>query len=182
MSSPPGRYWGDGWGDGGKRGGGGGIFYRGWGGRVLLVGCDHQRQAPADHVVRERGGAPDFVHRQSGGLSSCAPATCSHSANCAEDLRRSHRWSSWTRLRCPLLYSDRCLGYDSAENCGISAVAVLTRWSMSLSMPFNDGYGRSCDHAATSGLSLEMPQTRFISRVRGHYSCTTEMFTTLSAG
>ena len=24
-----------------------------------------------------------------------------------------------------MLYNDRCLGYDSAENCGISAVAVL---------------------------------------------------------
>ena len=37
------------------------------------------------------------------------------------------------------MYSDRCLGYDSAENCGISAVAVLTRWSMSLSVQFIDG-------------------------------------------
>ena len=32
---------------------------------------------------------------------------------------RSHRWCSWTRLRRPLLYNDRCLGYDSAENCEI---------------------------------------------------------------
>ena len=69
MSSlPPGRYRGGGWGDGGRRGGGGGIFQGGWGGRVLLVGCgrpcDHQRQAPAVHVVRERGGAFDSVLRQ----------------------------------------------------------------------------------------------------------------------
>ena len=31
--------------------------------------------------------------------------------------------SSWTRLRRPLLYNNRCLGYDSVENCGDSAVA-----------------------------------------------------------
>ena len=94
---------------------------------------------------------------------------------------RSHRWCSWTRLRRPLLYNDRCLGYD-AENCGISAVAVLTRWSMSLFMQFIDGYGRRCDHAATSGLTLEVPQTQFIARVRGHSSCTTETVSMLSAG
>ena len=52
---------------------------------------------------------------------------------------RSHRCCSWTRLRRPLLYSDRCSGSDSTENCGISAVAVLTRWSMSLFMQFIDG-------------------------------------------
>ena len=34
--------------------------------------CDHQRQVPAVHCVREREGAPVSVHRQS--------------ANCAEDL------------------------------------------------------------------------------------------------
>ena len=49
--------------------------------------CDHQRQVPAVHCVRGRGGAPDPVHRQSGGLFRCAPATCIHSANCAEDRR-----------------------------------------------------------------------------------------------
>ena len=63
---------------------------------------------------------------------------------------RSHRWCSWTRLGCLLLCNDRCLGHDSAENCGISAVAVLTRWSMSLFLQFIDGCGRRCDHAATS--------------------------------
>ena len=49
--------------------------------------CDHQRQVPAVHVVRELGGAPVPVHRQSGGLFRCAPATYTHSANCAEDRR-----------------------------------------------------------------------------------------------
>ena len=39
----------------------------------------------------------------------------------------------------PLLYNDRCLGYDSTENYGISAVAVLTRWSMSLFVQFIGG-------------------------------------------
>ena len=31
-------------------------------------------------------------------------------------------------------------------------------------------YGRRCDHAATSGLSLELPQTQFIATVGGHSS------------
>ena len=44
-----------------------------------------QRQAPA--VVRVRDGSPDSVHRQSGGLFQCAPATFTHSANCTEDQR-----------------------------------------------------------------------------------------------
>ena len=35
---------------------------------------------------------------------------------------------------------------------------------------FIDGYGRRCDHAATSGLVLEVPQTQFIARVGGHSS------------
>ena len=52
---------------------------------------------------------------------------------------------------------------------------------MSLFVQF-DGYGRRCDHAATSGLLLEVPQTQFIARVRGHSSCTTETVTMLSAG
>ena len=83
---------------------------------------------------------------------------------------RSHRCCSWTRLRRPLLYNDRCLGYDTAENCGISAVAVLSRWSMSLFMQFIDGCGRPCAYAATSGLLLEVPQTQFIARAGGHSS------------
>ena len=84
---------------------------------------------------------------------------------------RSHRCCSWTRLRRPLLYNDWCLGYDSTENSGISAVAVLSRWSMTLSMQFIDGCGRPCAYAATSGLSLEVPQTQFIARAGGHFSC-----------
>ena len=46
---------------------------------------------------------------------------------------------------------------------------------------FIDGCGRRCDHAATSGLLLEVPQTQFIARVRGHSSCTTATVTMLSA-
>ena len=38
---------------------------------------------------------------------------------------RSYRCCSWTQLRRPLLYNDRCFGYDSAENCGSSTVAAL---------------------------------------------------------
>ena len=81
----------------------------------------------------------------------------------------------------PVVVQRQVLGVDSAENCGISAVAVLTKWSMSLLLQFIDGYGRRCDHAATSGLLLEVPQTQFIARVRGHSSCTTETVTMLSA-
>ena len=43
-----------------------------------------QRQAVH---VRERGGVPAPVHRQSGGLFRSAPATSTHSANCTEDMR-----------------------------------------------------------------------------------------------
>ena len=42
---------------------------------------------------------------------------------------------------------------------------------MSLFVQFNRRYGRRCDHAATSGLSLEVPQTQFIARAGGHSSC-----------
>ena len=38
---------------------------------------------------------------------------------------------------------------------------------MSLLVQFIDSYGRRCDHAATAGLLLEVPQTQFIARVRG---------------
>ena len=38
---------------------------------------------------------------------------------------RSYRCCSWTRLRRPLLYNDRCFGFASSENCGSSTVAVL---------------------------------------------------------
>ena len=41
---------------------------------------------------------------------------------------------------------------------------------MSLFVQFIDGYGRRCDHAATSDLVLEVPQTQFIARVGGHSS------------
>ena len=77
-------------GGGGGSGGGGNFLRVGRGGRVLFGcgrPCDHQRQAPAVQVVRERGGAPDPVHRLSAGHSSCDGETFTHSANCAEDRR-----------------------------------------------------------------------------------------------
>ena len=74
------------------------------------------------------------------------------------------------KVETPVVVQRQVFGVDSAENFGISAVAVLTRWSMSLFMQFIDGYGRRCDHAATSGLVLEVPQTQFIARVGRHCS------------
>ena len=57
---------------------------------VQLFGLDvpltTQRQVP---VVPLRLRAPDPVHRKSGGLSCCAAASCTHSANCAADRRNS---------------------------------------------------------------------------------------------
>ena len=81
----------------------------------------------------------------------------------------------------PVVVQRQVLGVDSAENCGGPAVAVLTKWSMSLFVQFINGYGRRCDHAPTSSLSLEVPQTQFIARVRGHSSYTTETVTMLLA-
>ena len=76
---------------------GGGIFFskkKRWagawagagsaGGRLLVVDVPViLSDVPAVHCVRERGCAPDPVHRQSGGVFRCAPVT--YSANCAED-------------------------------------------------------------------------------------------------
>ena len=141
--------------------------------------CD-LRQVPAVHGVHVLEGAPDPVHRQSAGLPCCATETSPTVLLCRRPAR-SHRCCSWTRLVTPVVVQRQVLGVDSAEKCGISAVAVLTKWSMSLLAQFIDGYGRRCDHAATSGLLLEVPQTQFIARVRGHSCCTTETVTMLSA-
>ena len=46
----------------------------------------------------------------------------------------------------------------------------LDRWPMSLFVQFIDRCGRRCDHAATLGLLLEVPQTQFIARVGRHSS------------
>ena len=82
--------------------------------------CDHQRHAPAV-LRRECGGASDSVLRQSGG-SVAFTETGMHSSNCAKD-RRFARCSSLTG------WDTRCTttgaGFDSAENCGSSTVAVL---------------------------------------------------------
>ena len=92
---------------------------------------------------------------------------CSHSANCAEDRR-----DPTGVVLGHGCYARCCTTIDvSTENCGISAVAVLTWWSMPLFMQFIDGYGRPCDPAVTLGLPLEVPQTQFIARVDGHSSC-----------
>ena len=66
------------------------------------------------------------------------------------------------------------MGSRRAENCGVPQLQFSTRWPMSLFVQFIDGYGRRCDHAATSGLLLEVPSDSVIARVRGHSSCTTE--------
>ena len=63
------------------------------------------------------------------------------------------------------------LGYDSAENCGTSAVAMLSWWSMSLFMQFIDGCGCPCVFTGTVGLLLEVPQTQFIAGADGLSSC-----------
>ena len=57
---------------------------------------------------------------------------CSHSANCAED------WQDPTGavlglVGIPVVVQRQVLRFDSAENCGISAVAVLSRWSTQVS-------------------------------------------------
>ena len=58
---------------------------------------------PPQAAVLLRWRAPDPAHRQSGGLSSCAPATCTHSANCAADRRDSPGAVLGPGLTCPLL-------------------------------------------------------------------------------
>ena len=65
----------------------------------------------------------------------------------------------------PVVFNDRCW-CRSAENCeGPAVAALLTRWSTSLLAQFIDKLWTSCDHAATSGLVLEVPQIQFIARV-----------------
>ena len=44
----------------------------------------------------------------------------------------SHRCSSWLRLMMPVVVQRLVPGRDRAESCEGSAVAVLSRWSMSL--------------------------------------------------
>ena len=58
------------------RGGAGGVLVQLF---DLYVPVTMQRQGPA---IPLRWRAPVPIHRQSGGLSSCAPATCTHNANC----------------------------------------------------------------------------------------------------
>ena len=53
-------------------------------------GAAHRIVRPCDHAATSSSSSsswtcPWSVHRQSGGLSCCAPATCTHSANCAAD-------------------------------------------------------------------------------------------------
>ena len=58
-------------------------------GLVLLFGgrpCDHAATSSSSSSTMA---CPSPLHRQSGGLSCCATASCSHSANCAENRRNS---------------------------------------------------------------------------------------------
>ena len=110
----------------------------GWAGAGLAVPfgcgrpCDHQRQAPAVQVGRECESAPDPVHRHSAGHSQLRRRDVSPQCKLRRRPVRSHRCSSWTRLMTPVVVQRLVPGRDTAENCGGSAVAVLTRWSMSL--------------------------------------------------
>ena len=65
-----------------------------------------------------------------------------------------------------------CAGLRCALSVGDSrdpAVAAhSTSWSISLLAQFIDKIWTSCDHAATSGLVLEVPQILFIARAGGH--------------
>ena len=108
--------------------------------------CDHQQQVPAVLVVRESGGAPASVHRQSGGYSCFVCRDVYPLCKLCRRLARFYRRCSWTRLRRPLLYNNRCLGYDSAENCGQSAVAACRL--------FGPGRRHLCRGAETNSYGL----------------------------
>ena len=58
--------------------------------------CDHQRQVPAVHVVRERGGAPVPVLRQCGGHSCYACRDVYPQCKLGRRPSRSKRCCSWT--------------------------------------------------------------------------------------
>ena len=87
------------------------------------------RQAPA---VPLRWRAPVPVHRQSGGLSSCAPATCTHSANCAADRRDALGAVLGPAVTCPLLCNAKCtvLGCQSCRHPCRDAKAILMVWTV----------------------------------------------------
>ena len=99
------------------------------------LGLSVQKTAESAVAVLTRGSMSLLCRSSLGFLAGGVFPQC----KLCRRLARSHRCCSWTRLRRPLLYNDRCLGYDSTENCGISAVAVLSRWSMSLFVQFIDG-------------------------------------------
>ena len=72
MSSPLGRYWCGGWGDGGQWGGGGGIFSR-W---VGWAGSSRRLWTSLCPCRTRTWRCPDSVLRQSGGLFRCAQRSC----------------------------------------------------------------------------------------------------------
>ena len=88
--------------------------------------CDHQRQVLAVLVVRELGGAPVPVHRQSGGHSLFFVQRRVPTVLTVQKTVVILLVLFFDSVEdAPLLYNDRCLGYDSAENCGISTVAAV---------------------------------------------------------
>ena len=99
----------------------------------LYVPVTMQRQAPA---VPLRWRAPVPVHRQSGGLSSCAPATCTHSANCAADRRDAPCAVLGQGLTCPLLCNAKCavLGCQGCRHPCRDAKAILMVWTVQKTM------------------------------------------------
>ena len=95
----------------------------------------------------------------------CAGPRCALSVGDSRDPTVATRFFSDQVVDIPV---DRCW-CRSAENCDGPAVAAhSTRWSISLLAQFIDKIWTSCDHAATSGLVLEVPQILFIARAGGH--------------
>ena len=117
------------------------------------------------------GGASDSVHRKSwvcapcfssvlrqiGGYSGCATETGTQCKLCRSPLR-SHRCSSWIGWDTPVVVQRQLIGFDSAENCGASAVAVGAVLGKLLTCPFvfNDTL------VQTVQKTVLVPQVQFI--------------------
>ena len=81
--------------------------------------------------------------------------------------------SVWETVEIPQLQHvssrTRSLTYPLCQRqVGPAVAAHSTRWSTSLLAQFIDKLWTSCDHAATSGLVLEVPRILFIARAGGH--------------
>ena len=115
--------------------------------------CDHQRQAPAVHCVRERGGAPfQFIDRVVD-----FSVVFQRRVPTVQTVQKTGEFPQvlfLDRLMTPVVMQRQVLGVDSAENCGSSTVAVL---------------GQGCGHACCCAQLLkpvEIPQVQFLDRLR----------------